>query len=159
MIKLIWAMDKNNLIGKENKIPWHYKKDLQYFKNHTQNQDVLMGKNTYLSLKTYYKDRPLPFKKIYVASNTLNDNNEYVLVKDLTNFLQNYPKEKDLFVCGGSMIYEKALEYADYLYVTKINEEYDGDAYFPYYDENNYNLIKQNNIDVLSFCVYERKKK
>ena len=71
MISLIWAMDKNWLIGKENKIPWHYKKDLMYFKEKTQGKTVLMGDNTYYSLKGYYKDRPLPYGKIYVAS--LND--------------------------------------------------------------------------------------
>ena len=51
MIKLIWAMDKNWLIGKENKIPWHYKEDLLYYKEKTAGQIVLMGDNTYFSLK------------------------------------------------------------------------------------------------------------
>ena len=35
MINLIWAMTKDNLIGKGNDLPWHYKEDLQYFKKNT----------------------------------------------------------------------------------------------------------------------------
>ena len=50
MICLIWAMTKDNLIGKGNDLPWHYKEDLQYFKKTTMNKDVLMGYNTYLSI-------------------------------------------------------------------------------------------------------------
>ncbi len=68
MIKLIWATDKNNLVGKDNLLAWHYKEDLIYFKNKTKNQTVIMGDNTYQSLLSYYKDKPLPFGKIYVAT-------------------------------------------------------------------------------------------
>ena len=51
MISLIWAMTKDHLIGKDNKIPWHIKEDLLYYKEKTNNQIVLMGENTYYSLK------------------------------------------------------------------------------------------------------------
>ena len=87
MIKLIWAMDKNWLIGKENKIPWHYKEDLLYYKEKTAGQIVLMGDNTYFSLKGYYKTKPLPYAKIYVAS--LNDLklDDAIVINDLKGFL------------------------------------------------------------------------
>ena len=61
MISLIWAMDENWLIGKDNVLPWHYPKDLAYFKSKTKNQTVLMGDMTYESLKGYYKEKQ--FKK------------------------------------------------------------------------------------------------
>ncbi|MBQ4356793.1 MAG: dihydrofolate reductase, partial [Acholeplasmatales bacterium] len=54
MINMIWAMDKNNLIGDGNRIPWHVKEDLIYYKNKTKGQTVLMGDATYFSLKSYY---------------------------------------------------------------------------------------------------------
>ena len=68
MINMIWAMDKNNLIGDGNRIPWHVKEDLIYYKNKTKGQTVLMGDATYFSLKSYYKTKPLPYGKCYIAT-------------------------------------------------------------------------------------------
>ena len=68
MIHLIWAMTKNHVIGLQNKMPWHIKEDLIYYKEHTAGKTVVMGENTYYSLKGYYKSKPLPYGKIYVAS-------------------------------------------------------------------------------------------
>ena len=68
MINMIWAMDKNNLIGDGNRIPWHIKEDLIYYKNKTKGQVVLMGDATYFSLKSYYKTKPLPYGKCYIAT-------------------------------------------------------------------------------------------
>lgn len=70
MISLIAAVDSNFLIGKGDKIPWHYKEDLLFFKQKVANQSVLMGLNTYQSLKSYYKDKSFPFNKIYVVSHS-----------------------------------------------------------------------------------------
>ena len=68
MISLIWAMTEDHLIGIDDKIPWHIKEDLLYYKSKTKGQIVLMGEATYYSLKGYYKTKPLPYGKIYVAS-------------------------------------------------------------------------------------------
>lgn len=157
MISLIWAMDINWLIGKDNKIPWHYKEDLLYYKEKTKGQNVLMGDKTYYSLKGYYKDKPLPYGNIYVAS--LNDLKleDATLVKDINQFLNNY--HDDLFVIGGATIYKLSLKYADLLYITFINKAYEGDTYFPKFDlENDFHLISKNDSNELSFCVYERNK-
>ena len=50
MLAIIVAMDLNNLIGKNNDLPWNYPEDLQYFKQVTLNKKVLMGYNTFLSI-------------------------------------------------------------------------------------------------------------
>ena len=68
MISLIWAMDINWLIGIDDKLPWHYREDLLYYKEKTAGKTVLMGDKTYYSLKGYYKTKPLPYGKIFVAS-------------------------------------------------------------------------------------------
>ena len=68
MKNLIWAMDENWLVGKDDLIPWHVKEDLLYFKSKVKGKTVVMGDTTYFSLKGYYKNRPLPYGKIYVAS-------------------------------------------------------------------------------------------
>ena len=157
MIKLIWAMDKNWLIGKDNKIPWHYKEDLLYYKEMTAGQTVLMGENTYYSLKGYYKTKPLPYGKIYVAS---LDNNlvldDAVVINDLIVFLKNC--KEDLWVVGGASIYRLALDYADQLYITHIEKAYEGDAYFHKFDlEGLFNLKDSRISGDLNFCIYERK--
>ena len=156
MIKLIWAMDKNWLIGKENKIPWHYKEDLLYYKEKTAGQIVLMGDNTYFSLKGYYKTKPLPYAKIYVAS--LNDLklDDAIVINDLKGFLSQ--NKEDLWVVGGATIYRFALEFADELYITHIEKAYEGDAYFPKFDlEGLFKLKSSTRSGDLNFCCYERK--
>ena len=155
MIKLIWAMDKFNLIGKDNKIPWHIKEDLVYFKEKTKGQTVLMGLNTYYSLKGYYKTRPLPYGKIYVASLDDVTLDDAEVVKDCVEFLKNY--NDDIFVCGGATIYKLSLPLADMLYVSIIKGNYSGDAYFPTVDFSNYELVSRDDQERVTFDVYKRK--
>ena len=156
MIRLIWAMDVNWLIGKDNKIPWHYKEDLQYYKNQTAGQTVLMGDKTYYSLKGYYKTKPFPYAKVYVASLEDLVLEDAILVKDLKSFLAN--TDEDIWVVGGATIYKIALDFADELYITHIEKAYDGDAYFPKFAlEEEFKLISSRKSDDLNFCVYERK--
>lgn len=156
MIKLIWAMDQNWLIGKDNKIPWHYKEDLLYYKEMTAGKNVLMGDKTYYSLKGYYKTKPLPYGKIYVASLEDITLSDAVVINDIKTFLAN--NKEDLWVVGGSTIYRFALEFADELYITHIEKTYDGDAYFPKFDLNGlFTLKSSRRSGDLNFCHYERK--
>ncbi len=156
MIKLIWAMDQNWLIGKGNVLPWHYKKDLAYLKEKTKGQPVLMGDMTYDSLKSYYKDKPLPFGKLYVASITDRVFDDATKVTNIDTFLSDY--HDDLFVIGGKTIYRLSLPYADQLYITFIDKSHEGDVYFPTFDLNQFRLIQENKVDELRFCVYEKVK-
>lgn len=158
MISLIWAMDKNWLVGKENKLPWHFKEDLIYYKEKTAGNTVLMGDVSYYSLKGYYEDKPLPYGKIYVASLDNLDLADAIVVNDVISFLANFPKNEDLWVVGGATIYKFALPYANKLYITHVDGEYVGDAYFPRFDlENDFTLVSSRVSGVLNFSVYERK--
>ena len=155
MISLIWAMDENNLIGNGNKIPWHVKEDLLYYKECTNGKAVLMGENTYYSLKGYYKDRPLPYSKIYVAS--LNKElllPDACMINDVDLFLKDL--SFDLFVVGGRMIYKLALNYSDYLYISYIKGEYSGDVYFPDFDLDKYILKSRKETDKVVYKIYKR---
>ena len=155
MIKMIWAMDENWLIGKDNLLPWHYPKDLQYFKQMTKNESVLMGDLTYQSLKTYYKTKPLPFKKIYVANMNESVYPDATHVKDLFQFLKNV--KEDIMVIGGRTIYHLCLPYANKLYITFILKRHEGNVYFPTFDLSSYKLISKHLTDELIFAEYERK--
>ncbi|MDR2828081.1 MAG: dihydrofolate reductase [Acholeplasmatales bacterium] len=157
MINLIWAMDLNNLIGKNNKIPWHYKEDLLYYKNKTEGNIVLMGEKTYYSLKEYYKTKALPYKKIYVASINKIEGSDFILVNDIKKFLENYDDKEDIWIVGGKTIYELSLPYASKLYITIVLETYDGDTYMNNLDLKEYKLISSELKQPLVFLEYERK--
>ncbi len=160
MINMIWAMDKNNLIGDGNRIPWHVKEDLIYYKNKTKGQTVLMGDATYFSLKSYYKTKPLPYGKCYIATidknlkieNPLED---IEIIYDLDSFLKSY--DGDLWVCGGATIYKLALPYANRLYISFIKGDFKGDKYFPTIDYDKYNKIWENETDSVIYKVFERR--
>ena len=108
MINLIWAMTKDNLIGKGNLMPWHIKEDLVYYKNKTAGKTVVMGEETYYSLKGYYKTKPLPYGTIYVASlNTDLKLDDAIVINDLIDFVSNFKDE--LWVVGGATIYKLTL--------------------------------------------------
>jgi dihydrofolate reductase len=154
MISMIWAMDENWLIGKDNLLPWHYPKDLAYFKSMTKDSAVLMGDMTYQSLKSYYKTKPLPFKKNYVAN--INDQvyEDAIHIKDLFEFLKN--TNEDIMVIGGKTIYQLALPYANRLYITYVLRRHDGNVYFPKFDLSRFKLIDKKLEDGLIFATYER---
>ncbi len=156
MISLIWAMTEEYVIGKNNQLPWHIKEDLLYYKSKTNGQTVLMGEATYYSLKGYYKDKKLPYGKIYVAS--LNQNlvlEDAEAVTDAVTFLKNYPE--DLWIVGGKTIYQIALPYADRLYISFIKKNYEGDTYFPPIDFDQFKLTWEKNTDLVRYTLFERK--
>ena len=156
MISLIFAMDKNNLIGKGNDLPWHYSEDLKYFKTVTSGKTVLMGENTFYSIFDRLK-KPLPNRINIVA--TLNPDfkrDDVVVINDLISFLKE-KHDEEIFVIGGKQIYALSLPYADRLYITHINNEHEGDVYFPKIDYSKYSIIKSEVVGDLTFNVYERK--
>lgn len=154
MISMIWAMDENWLIGKDNVLPWHYPKDLAYFKEMTSKEAVLMGEMTYQSLKSYFKSKPLPFKKIYVANIEDKIYPDAIHVKDLFSFLEEV--KEDIMVIGGKTIYQLCLPYANRLYITYVLKKHQGNVYFPSFDLSQFKLIKKELTDELIFAVYER---
>ncbi|HKM29904.1 MAG TPA: dihydrofolate reductase [Bacilli bacterium] len=157
MISIIVAIGRNNLIGKGNDLPWYYPLDLKYFKEKTLNKTVLMGENTFYSIVDRL-NKPLPKRKSIVA--TLNPEFSYPgveVVNDLIGFLQQEHQE-EIFVIGGKQIYNLALPYADRLYITHIDKDYAGDVYLPAIDYSKYQIISENIVGDLKFCIYKKVK-
>lgn len=155
MINLIWAMDENRLVGKGNKLPWRIKEDLNHFQRMTKNKVVLMGHETYISMKGYYKSKPFPFKKIYVANLEEHNYEDATRVSDVLDFFNN--NKEELFVIGGPTIYELSIPFANNLYITYILDSYIGDVYFPLFDLTQFKLKSYKTSDKLIFTKYERK--
>lgn len=139
-IILIVAYSKNRVIGKDNKLLWHLTDDMKFFKKMTQNQTVLMGKNTYWSLPE--KFRPLPNRNNIVLTtkpfeNTFENLTVFNNIENTLNTLKNEGLEQ-LFVIGGSQIYEAFLPFADEILATEVDAIIEGDAYFPIFDESEF---------------------
>ena len=156
MINLIWAMDENWLVGNKDKLPWRIESDLKHFQAITKNKIVLMGDLTYQSMKGYYKNKPFPFKKVYVANLENKKYNDAILVKDVISFLKN--NQEEIFVIGGPTIYKLALPFADRLYITFVLNRYQGDIYFPKFDLSLFKLTNYRTENQLIFATYERRK-
>ncbi len=154
MIQMIWAMDENWLIGKDNLLPWHYPKDLAYFKKMTKNSSVIMGDLTYQSLKSYYKTKPLPFKKVYVANILDASYDDAIHIKDIFKFIKE--TNEDIMVIGGKTIYQLMLPYADKLYITYVLKKHEGNVYFPSFDLSQFKCIDKSFEENLIFATYER---
>ncbi len=155
MIFSILAIDKNNLIGKENKLPWYYPLDLKHFKEKTFNKNVLMGLSTYASLTEDYNFNLSHFKEVFVVSkDVVFKNNNVKLVSDVGEFLNNFAE--DLFIIGGKTLFEETLNSSDLVYLTKINKEYTGDVYLNF-DFSDFREIKEKQNYELTFLTLLKK--
>ena len=140
MLSIIVAIAKNNVIGKDNKLIWHLPEDLKRFKRLTTNHNIIMGRKTFESL-----GRVLPNRKHIVLCNDmkLDINDENVEIMDNIDKLKEYEEAKEEnFVIGGATIYKLLLPKANKLYITKINQEFEGDVYFPEIDESIWKVVE-----------------
>lgn len=157
MISIIVAYDEARLIGANNKLPWHFKEDLQYFKKITTGHDMFMGRLTFESILSY-QNKPLPNRHHYVATRSAQyDFDSVTTVSNIESFIKGYPKNKELFIIGGAKIYEQLLPLANRLYVTHIKHTYEGDAWFPEINLEEWVATKKDETRDLCFMLYERK--
>jgi len=167
-INIIAAINETHTIGKNGQLLYRIKKDLQRFKNLTQNSSghpniCLMGKRTFEELP-----KPLD-KRINVV---LTTNKKYKAPKDvivessfdkvLNHYLQSGRQDKDLWICGGQSLYEQALPFADKVFITYIHDNKKGDTYLPYQQvKHQFKIIhsEEHEEDGLrfEFINYERK--
>lgn len=141
MISLIAAMDQNHVIGFENDMPWHLPRDLKFFKDKTTGHPIIMGRKTFESI-----GRPLPNRKNIVLSRTqTNFPKEIQVIQEIDTILKwNHEQpDEEYFIIGGGNLYQQAISYADRMYITKINEEFKGDTYFPHFSEADWTLTNQ----------------
>lgn len=154
MIALIWAMDQHRLIGKNQALPWHIKDDLAFFKSITHDKQVLMGMQTYLSMKTYFKDKKFPYPKVYVLSRSMNPLEDAVVISNVDTLLRD--THEDIYVLGGSQIYNLLLPKADVLYITYVLNTFEGDTYFPKYDLSQFKCVWFETKPGIILSKYER---
>lgn len=164
-LSMIVATADNNVIGKDNDMPWHLPADLAYFKKVTLGKPIIMGRKTYESI-----GRPLPGRRNIVISrdesytadgvDTVTSIEQALSLVDGTD--GNVAVE-EIMVIGGGAIYKHCLPNADRLYVTHIRAAIDGDTQFPKYDDGSWQKISselrlsdEKNAHDLDFCIYQR---
>lgn len=129
LVSAIVAVAKNNVIGKDNQIPWYLPADLAYFKRTTLNHFVLMGRNSFLSI-----GRPLPKRtNVVITRNPFFTADGVLLAHSVEEALSLAfdAGETEAFILGGGEIYQASIHLWDKVYLTEVETEVAGDAFFP----------------------------
>ncbi len=133
IIALIAAMDKNCVIGQNGRLPWRLPADMRRFVDLTLGKPVIMGRTTYESIQPKY--RPLHGRtNIILTHNRTYDAPGCQVVHSLDQALAAANGAPEVMVIGGTAVYQQFLPRADRLYLTLIDAEFAGDAYFPPYE-------------------------
>lgn len=134
MLTAIVACSRNRVIGRDNKLPWHIPEDLKFFRDTTKNHIMIMGRKTFESLP-----KPLPHRYHIVITRQKNYHVDHPDVHVVSSFdeavsfaktlLAKYPPE--VFIVGGGEIFTQTMSMMDRIYLTLIEMDVEGDAYFP----------------------------
>lgn len=131
-ISMIAAMARNNVIGKDNDMPWHLPDDLKFFKSKTVGKPVIMGRKTFESIGS----RPLPNRpNLVISRNTELVCEGAVVFGSVDEALASLAGVEEVIIMGGGQLYTQMLPRADRLYLTMIDAEIDGDTFFPKWQE------------------------
>ncbi len=153
---LIAAVAKNYCIGINNKIPWNIPEDFQYFKKTTLGKTVMMGEKTFESILGYI-GKPLPGRQTVVISRTPNYQvPEGVRLYDSLDKALEELKDEDVYVCGGASIYAQTINRVDFLYITWVNQEPEGDVFFPKIDPTIWKEVWREDHEGYSFVKYTK---
>ncbi len=155
MITIIAAMDRNRVIGISNRLPWSIPEDLKNFRNLTSGKAVIMGRKTFESI-----GRPLPNRTNIVVSRTLEPREGVVVARNLEEAIAlGREKSDEVCIIGGQSIYEQALPIADRMCLSFVKKEYQGDAFFPSFSDEDWELVKKEDRGDFEYREYVRKRR
>lgn len=158
MVSLVVAYASNRVIGADGKLPWHLPSDMRRFKDLTSGHAVVMGRRTFESLPDAF--RPLPQRRNIVLSRSEGYAPAGVeVLADLRSALDAC--RGDCFVIGGATVYSEALPIAERIYATELEQEFEGDTFFPALEPSEWRCVERGEWmtekDIpFSFVVYER---
>ncbi len=156
----IVAMGENHVIGNQGELPWDIPEDMKYFMKTTRDHVIIMGRKTFETLED-----PLPKRltiiitrqKDYEAEGCIVVPSLSAAIEEAKKQIPPYPEE--VFICGGGEIYKESLPMVDKIYLTRIYEEFDGDAFYPEVDFSKFKKISHIDREEpipFSFEVYSR---
>ena len=152
--------EKNRVIGKDGKLPWYISEDLKRFKRLTTGYAVLMGRKTFESIVERL-GKPLPERRsIVLTSKSFAHYPEVETYPSIESALEAISSEKRIFVVGGERVFKETLQMADALELTIVEGEYEGDAFFPEYEEiitKQFQIFNKEKKEGYRFESYKRK--
>ena len=161
MLSIIVAKAKNNIIGKDNQLIWHLPEDLKRFKRLTTGHTIIMGRKTFESL-----GRVLPNRHHIILCNDaqMQVDDENVEILEDISMLDNLIKdEEEHFVIGGATMYKLLMPYCKKMYITEINQDFDGDVSFPEINSDEWKVTSRekgikddNNPFDYEYVIYEK---
>ena len=161
---MIAAVADNNVIGKNNQLPWHLKTDLQRFKKLTENHTIIMGRRCFESI-----GKPLPNRTNVVVSSNTDLEIPGCIVKPSLQYAADYANSRydsTPFIIGGGTLYRQAINLVNVLYLTRVHTIIeDGDVFFPELDMSKWDIEhtedvpadKDNDFDT-TFMILRRKR-
>lgn len=170
IISIISALSQNCVIGKNNALPWHLPSDFKWFKEKTLNKIIILGLNTFKSIN----EKPLPNRKHIILHHDINykvPENCFLATSidetlSIAKKLTAETEIDEIMVCGGASVYKQFLPMADRMYLTYIHQDFEGDAFFPEFDKNEWREISREdcqpdgkNLYHYSFSIIDRKGK
>ena len=124
-MKAIGAMSRNRAIGLDSGLPWHIPEDLRWYRKTTSGQMVVMGRKTFMPLRTKLDDC-----EVVVISRSLEPIPGVKVLQDV-EAVKTLKTDKEIWICGGAEIYAQTLAFCSDLYLTLVKREVEGDAFFP----------------------------
>ncbi len=164
IISIIVAASENNVIGRENQLPWRLSTDLKYFKQTTLGKPIIMGRKTFESL-----GKPLPGRPNIVVTRQADYGQDGIIVtSSLADAIIAAAAFNidEVFITGGSEIFSQALQASlvQRIYITRVHATVEGDTYFPAFDKDRWQLVSsephaadEKNQYAFTFEVYERR--
>jgi dihydrofolate reductase len=141
MISIVAAIGNNRVLGKNNQLLWHIPDDLKRFKQLTLGHPVIMGRKTFESILSVL-GKPLPGRTNIVVTRQeyrgrFSVEEGVVRVDSIPDAIEKAkqaPGGEEIIIGGGGEIYRQALPFVDKLYLTLIEDEKEGDSFFPEYE-------------------------
>ena len=152
MVIIIAAIGSERIIGNGDGLPWHIPAEYDQFLDHIRDHTVIMGRRSY----EIFKKDMLP-RRMVVVSGTLETDRAAVFgsLQEALAYSKTFPE--DVFICGGQAIYEESIKHADYMYLSFIKGEHQGNVYFPAFDEADWSIEKKEDRGEFVFVIYRRK--
>lgn len=164
-ISMIAAVAENNVIGKDNDLIWRLPDDMKFFMKKTTGHHVIMGRKNFESLPPKYSPLPNRTNIVMTRQKDFNIEGAHVVnsIEDALKIARE-DGEDEAFIIGGGDIYKLGLERADMMYITEIKESFEGDAFFPEYDQEKWEEIEriphapdERHKYAFDFVTYKRK--
>jgi len=169
LIAHIVAAAENDVIGKDNDLPWSIPEDLKWFRDRTKGRALIMGRKTFESL-----GKPLPHRLNVVITRQgdfaeklpkFPDHSPVIVCADLESALKQCQKvvasyQNEIFIIGGGEIYAQSMDFINTIYLTRVHAKYDGSAKYPEIPLDQFDLVSQRRVEgepAFTFLEYRRK--